>query len=87
MLELAYFEWKGCLRRIMELKPIIWMGSSKNDLSEFPNIIKSELGYGLYYAQIGRQHVHSKSLKGFGGASVLEIIEVMNLEHFVWYIQ
>ena len=71
----------------MELKPIIWMGSSKNDLSEFPNIIKSELGYGLYYAQIGRQHVHSKSLKGFGGASVLEIIEVMNLEHFVWYIQ
>ena len=59
----------------MELKPIIWIGSSKDDLLEFPNIIKSELGYGLYYAQIGRQHVHSKPLKGFGGASVLEIIE------------
>ena len=33
------------------------------------------MGYALYLAQTGGQCVHSKILKGFGGAAVLEIIE------------
>lgn len=32
-------------------------------------------GYGLYLAQVGEQHEDAKVLKGFGGASVIEIID------------
>jgi phage-related protein len=33
------------------------------------------MGYALWLAQIGRKHMDSKPLKGFGGAGVLEIVE------------
>lgn len=33
------------------------------------------MGYALYLAQIGGKHSDAKPLKGFGGASVLEIVE------------
>lgn len=33
------------------------------------------MGFGLYLAQTGEQSVHSKVLKSFGGAGVIEIIE------------
>ncbi len=33
------------------------------------------MGFALYQAQIGRMHISVKPLKGFGGASVLEIID------------
>jgi len=32
------------------------------------------MGYALYQAQVGLKHVSAKSLKGFGGAGVLEVI-------------
>lgn len=32
------------------------------------------MGYALYQAQIGQKHGSAKSLKGFGGAGVLEIV-------------
>jgi Phage-related protein len=59
----------------VKLKPVIWVGSSRDDLLEFPNKIKSSFGYGLYLAQKGEYSIHSKVLKGFGGAGVLEIRE------------
>lgn len=34
-----------------------------------------EVGHALYVAQMGGKHGSAKSLKGFGGASVLEIVE------------
>ncbi len=33
------------------------------------------MGYALYLAQQGERYIHSKILKGFGGASVVEIID------------
>lgn len=33
------------------------------------------MGFALYQAQIGRMHGSTKPLKGFGGASVLEIVD------------
>jgi len=33
------------------------------------------IGYALYVAQTGKRHDNTKVLKGFGGASVLEVIE------------
>lgn len=59
----------------IKLKPLIWVGSSKDDLVKFSDDIRSGVGYALYLAQKGERSVHSKILQGFGGASVIEIIE------------
>jgi len=59
----------------MKLKRLIWVGSSKNNLLEFPEEVRRSMGFGLYLAQTGKRPIHSKTLKGFGGASVTEIIE------------
>lgn len=32
-------------------------------------------GFALHLAQIGQKHVDAKPLRGFGGASVLEVVE------------
>jgi phage-related protein len=34
-----------------------------------------QIGYALYFAQIGDKHPSAKPLKGFGSAGVLEVIE------------
>jgi phage-related protein len=51
------------------------MGSSKEDLKEFPDDVQDEFGHALWVAQQGDKYVSAKPLKGFGGASVLEIVE------------
>ena len=56
------------------LKPLIWVGSSRKDLREFPEPVQDHLGYALYVAQRGGKHRDSKPLSGFGGAGVLEVI-------------
>ena len=56
-------------------KPVVWMGSSKEDLKEFPDDVQDEFGHALWVAQEGDKYVSAKPLKGFGGASVLEIVE------------
>jgi phage-related protein len=56
-------------------KPLKWIGSSLEDLREFPDDVKDEMGYALYLAQCGEKHPNAKPLKGFSGAGVLEIVE------------
>jgi phage-related protein len=56
-------------------KPVVWMGSSKEDLKGFPDDVQGEFGHALWVAQEGDKYVSAKPLKGFGGASVLEIVE------------
>lgn len=58
-----------------EAKPILWIGSSLGDLREFPAEVKREVGFALREAQNGGKSPASKPLKGFNGASVLEIVE------------
>ena len=38
-------------------------------------MVQHEIGYALYFAQIGDKHPRAKPLKGFGGAGVLEIVD------------
>src|ERR1700723_1839141 len=57
------------------LKPVIWVGSSRQDLREFPNAVQDHMGYALYVAQRGGKHRHAKTLKGFGGAGVVEVVK------------
>lgn len=56
-------------------KPVYWIGSSKEDLSAFPQPVKDVMGFALHQAQIGGKHDDAKPLKGFGGGGVLEIVE------------
>ena len=56
-------------------KPLFWVGSSKDDLSAFPNDVKLVMGFALHVAQIGEKHPDAKPLKGFKGAAVLEVVE------------
>lgn len=59
----------------MYIKPLIWIGSSKTDLLDFPEDVRRVMGYALYLAQIGAKHRNTKVLKGFGGTGVIEILE------------
>lgn len=57
------------------LKPLLWVGSSKKDLLVMPADVVDTFGFALYQAQAGKKHAQAKPLKGFGGASVLEMVE------------
>jgi phage-related protein len=53
--------------------PLEFIGSSRDDLSDFPLEAKKEIGLALRTAQKGAKAGNAKPLKGFGGASVLQI--------------
>jgi phage-related protein len=57
------------------VKPVIWVGSSRRDLREFPDLVQDHMGYALFVAQQGGKHQDTKALSGFGGAGVVEIIK------------
>jgi phage-related protein len=57
------------------LKPVIWVGTSRKDLREFPAPVQDHMGYALYVAQLGGKHRDAKALTGFGGAGVLEVVK------------
>src|SRR5436190_9497508 len=55
------------------VKDVIWVGSSLDDLREFPKPVRVEIGFALDLAQNGLKSPHATPMAGFGGASVLEI--------------
>jgi phage-related protein len=55
-------------------KPLVWIGSSLNDLLAFPEAVKDEIGTALNVAQFGGKHPRSKPWKG-PGPGVFEIVE------------
>jgi phage-related protein len=57
------------------LKPVRWLGSSRDDLRKFPEQVAREFGFALWFAQTRDKHPSAKPLKGFMGASVLEVVE------------
>ncbi len=57
------------------LKPVIWLGSSRKDLRSFPQPVQEHMGYALYVAQCGGKHRDAKTLNGFGGAAVVEVVK------------
>ncbi len=56
-------------------RPLFWVGSTLDDLRDFPAGVKRVVGFALRQAQDGGKHVDARPLKGFGGAGVLEIID------------
>jgi phage-related protein len=57
------------------MKRLFWIGSSRDDLKEFPDEVQDEMGHGLYLAQMGDRHNHAKTLSGLGNAKVIELRE------------
>jgi len=53
---------------------VIWVGSSREDLREFPDQVQDHVGYALFVAQAGGKHRDAKILSGFGGAGVVEVV-------------
>src|SRR5580698_699123 len=63
-------------------KPVRWVGSSKEDLSGFPEDVRRRVGGALWEAQISRKASYAKPLKGFGDAGVLEIVDDFDTDTF-----
>lgn len=57
----------------IELKPLVWVGSSKKELKTFPGPVQDHVGFALYQAQAGLRHRDAKRLAGLG-SGVLEVV-------------
>ena len=57
------------------IKPVEWIGSSHAVWKAFPDDVQDVMGYALHLAQMGEKADHAKPLKGFKGASVVEIVD------------
>jgi len=57
------------------VRDLEFVGSSLDDLREFPEDVKHDIGVALMDVQYGATPTNATPMKGFGGASVLEIIE------------
>jgi len=58
-----------------EPKQLVWVGSSRRELREFPTAVRRSFGVALFAVQLGETPLDAKPLRGFGGAGVLELIE------------
>ncbi len=46
-------------------KPVVWIGSSLDDLKEFPEEVQGEMGYALYLAQTEKKAYFSQTTHRF----------------------
>jgi phage-related protein len=56
------------------LRPLVWMGRCKDDISELPGPVKASFGHRLHQVQEGKMPLDTKALPIFGGG-VLELRE------------
>jgi phage-related protein len=68
--------------RLPAPKPCIFVGSSRKDLTAFPVPVRRVMGHALHQAQSGGEPLAAKALKGFGGRTVLEIIDDFDSDTF-----
>jgi len=57
------------------MKPLFWIGTSRDDLRSMPEGVRGTFGFALFLAQMGKKHEQAKPLHGFGSAGVLEVVE------------
>lgn len=61
------------MRQPSDVKPVIWIGSSREDLRDLPDSVQDKVGTALQGVQYGSRPAVVKTLSGFSGAGVLEI--------------
>ena len=64
------------------LKPVEWIGSSLEDIKQFPSEVSRKFGYALYLAQTNSKHRSTKPLKGFKGSGILEVVEYFDTDTY-----
>jgi phage-related protein len=64
------------------VKPVAWIGSTKKDLLALPDEVQKEIGFILFQVQCGKMPPEAKPLKGYGGASVQEIVVDYNRDTY-----
>jgi|GEM_PF-130792 len=55
-------------------KGLQWIARARDELREFPETVRREVGFALYIAEHGGKAPNAFPLTGFGGASVLEVV-------------
>ncbi|WP_311030303.1 type II toxin-antitoxin system RelE/ParE family toxin [Mesorhizobium koreense] len=55
-------------------KPVFFIGSSKEDIKDFPEEVRKEIGFSLYLAESGDRAINAVPLAGFGNSMVPEIV-------------
>ncbi len=58
----------------MSLKKVVWLGDSKEAISEFPESVREDLGFQLFLLQKGKPPTKSRPMKSIG-KSVFELKE------------
>ena len=56
-------------------KPVVWIGTSREDVRAFPDEVRRGVGVALREAQDGGKSHAAKPLRGFSGASMLEVVD------------
>jgi phage-related protein len=59
----------------MTPRPLVFVGSSQDDLRQFPSAVRKVFGVALFEAQIGGTHKIVKLLQGFSGHRVYQASE------------
>lgn len=62
-------------------KPVVWVGTSKDDLKKFPGEVRHRIGFALFQAQLGIKHRDAKPLSGFG-SGILEVVSRFDKETY-----
>lgn len=62
-------------------KPLVWVGTSKDDLKKFPGEVQQRIGFALFQAQIGIKPWDAKPLSGFG-SGLLEVVSRFDKETY-----
>ncbi len=58
----------------VSLRPLVWMGDSRQNIREFPEKVRISIGYALQLVQAGETPLEAKPFKGVG-TGVYEIIK------------
>jgi phage-related protein len=63
------------VKMVRQVRPLLWMASSKRDYRGFPARVQDAFGFELFLAQTGQHPPSAKTLKGLGGGGVVELVE------------
>jgi phage-related protein len=59
---------------VLSLRPVIWLGDSRERIRSFPETVKDDIGTAIQWAQRGAKHPDAKVMAGFGSAAVVEVV-------------
>ncbi len=60
------------MSEVKALKQLDFIGSSREDLKEFPEEARQDIGYAFFEVQKGLKPTAAKPLKGFGGIDLIQ---------------